>query len=398
MRAEILCPNKIGPYQLRGTIGSGAFATCKLAYRPDLDIYYACKIIARQRLDQLSDKTRFEQEIRIQQELRHPRIVQLYDLYKDALNYYVLMEYCPNGELLSYIVQRRRVPENEAKVFFKNIMDGLLFIHSLGIAHRDLKPENVLLDLEGHAKISDFGLGKYVGCDGLTSTSCGSPCYVAPEVLTEKVYNAYKCDMWSCGVILYVMVTGQIPWARRNHIELFEQIKCCSYRIPAFVSGDCAELIRGLMTLDPQKRLTIEQVLAHPWMVEAYESQIVWKEVPIVSLRRLDRFFDYDMSQENIKLAYRPSSTGKRRVTFQKEERMIRDRDEIQNTQERELTVKASVTMYKGAGSGVPECETAGPVQVETNWKDVVRQMNRKPGRGKIIRPKMKAGPNPLFM
>ena len=308
------------------------------------------------------------------------------------------MEYCPNGELLSYIVQRRKVPESEAKIFFKHIMDGLLFIHSLGIAHRDLKPENILLDLEGHAKISDFGLGKYVGCDGLTSTSCGSPCYVAPEVFTQKVYNAYKCDLWSCGVILYVMVTGLIPWGRRNHIELFEQIKSCSYRIPPFVSGECAELIRGLMTLDTEKRLTIEQVLAHPWMAEAYESQIVWNEVPIVSLRRLDRFFDYDMSEENIKLAYRPSSTGKRRVTFQKEERMIRDRDEINNTQERELTVKASVTMYKGAGSGVPECETAGPVQVETNWKDVVRQMNRKPGRGKIIRPKMKAGPNPLFM
>ena len=389
MKPKLICPNKIGPYQLRGTIGSGAFATCKLAYRADLDIYYACKIITRQRLDELSDKTRFEQEIRIMQELRHPRVVQLYDLYKDALNYYILMEYCPNGELLSYIVGRRKVPESEAKIFFKHIMDGLLFVHSLGIAHRDLKPENILLDLEGHAKISDFGLGKYVGRSGLTSSSCGSPCYVAPEVLTQREYNAYKCDMWSCGVILYVMVTGQIPWNRRNHQVIFEQIKCAAYRIPSFVSGECAQLIRGLMTRNVDSRLTIEQVLAHPWMKETFDSPIVWKEVPIVSLRRLDRFFDLDLSVENLKLAYRPASFGKRKTTFEKEEKLIGAQEKPVN----ELSVKPSVTMYQGAGTGVPACETASPDQVETNWKDVVRQINRRPMKGKIMKPKIRASP-----
>ncbi|OHT14301.1 CAMK family protein kinase [Tritrichomonas foetus] len=397
-KPEIICPNKIGPYQLRGTIGAGAFATCKLAYRADLDIYYACKIITKHRLDEMTDKTRFEQEIRILQEMRHPRIVQLYDLYKDSINYYILMEYCPNGELFSHIIAKKRLPEVEARIFFKHILDGLAFIHSCKIAHRDLKPENVLIDAEGHAKISDFGLSKYVGDSGLTRTSCGSPCYVSPEVLTGKEYNAIKSDMWSMGVILYAMVTGQLPWTRRNQLQLFQQIKKGHYHIPPFVSADCANLIRGLMCVNPDTRLTVEAAMSHSFMEEAKSEPIEWKEVPIVSLRRLDMFFEYENSDENIKLKYRPASFGKKGWNFQKEERMIQQNGKVGMIKNRQpsidLVVKPSVsTWVKPSIAGIPPCETATIEQVSTNWKTVVKKASKKGRRNskqaQIVRPKL---------
>ena len=194
------------------------------------------------------------------------------------------MEYCPNGELFSQIVAKKRLPESEARLFFKNILDGVLFIHSCNIAHRDLKPENILIDAEGHAKISDFGLSKYVGDAGLTSTSCGSPCYVSPDVLTGKEYDAKKSDMWSCGVILYTMVTGLLPWTRRNQVELFQQIRNCQYRVPAYVSPECSNLIKSLMNPDPEKRLSAEEALNHPFMEATTSEEVEWKVVPIVSL------------------------------------------------------------------------------------------------------------------
>lgn len=410
-RPEILCPNKIGPYQLRGKIGAGAFATCKLAYRADLDIYYACKIIPKQRLDQMTDKTRFEQEIRILQEMRHPRIVQLYDLFKDTINYYILMEYCPNGELFSQIVAKKRLPESEARVFFKNILDGILFIHSCNIAHRDLKPENILIDAEGHAKISDFGLSKYVGDSGLTSTSCGSPCYVSPDVLSGKEYDAKKSDMWSCGVILYTMVTGLLPWTRRNQVELFQQIKNCQYRIPVFVSAECSSLIKGLMNPDPSKRLSAEEALNHPFMEATTSEEVEWKEVPIVSLRRLDMFFEYERSDERIRLNYRPASFGKKKRTFQKDEKLLipnnftenksdsneqsKDGTEKQKQnqpQQNDLVVKPSVTQYirRPTYQGIPPVETATKEQVSTDWKNIVKKANKK-GKSKasIVKPKV---------
>lgn len=386
IKAQIVCPNKIGPYQLRGTIGAGAFATVKLAYRADLDIYYACKIIAKQRLEEMTDKTRFEQEIRILQEMRHPRIVQLYDLYKDSINYYIMMEYCPNGELFSHIVSKKRLSESDAKIFFKHILDGIYFVHSLNIAHRDLKPENILIDAEGHAKLSDFGLSKYVGTSGMTSTSCGSPCYASPEVLSSKPYNAKQSDMWSAGVILYAMVTGQLPWTKRNHVQLFEQIKRCHYHIPPYVSGDCCNLIKSLMTLNTESRLTVEQALAHPWMAERCDEIIEWKEVPIVSLRRLDKFFEIEPSADNLKLPYRPASFGKRKRTFQKETKML-----TKNTKHTaapiDMVVKPSVSTWVQPNRVVPPCETSTLEEITTNWKDVVKKVNRK--SHKIVKPKV---------
>lgn len=362
----------------------------------------------------MTDKTRFEQEIRIMQEMRHPRIVHLYDLLADSNNYYILMEYCPNGELFSYIVERKKLPESEAKVFFKSILDGIAFIHSFDVAHRDLKPENVLLDAEGHAKISDFGLAKYVGPTGITSTSCGSPCYASPEVLSGQKYNAKISDMWSSGVILYAMVTGQLPWTRRNQMQLFHQIRKCHYHVPSYLSPECNNLIRGLICLDPEKRLTVEEALKHPWMLEVTDKVAEWKEVPMVSLRALDRFFDKEPSEDYIRLPYRPASFGKKKRTFKKEERILNmkeytDDTDINNNANNEndiqenpkpsieLSLKPSVTMWvkpslsKSALQNNPTLPTAK--------KTVIKKIRKKQSsktKGAIIRPKCVYNSNSL--
>lgn len=267
----------------------------------------------------MTDKTRFEQEIRIQQQMRNENIVQLIDLYQDTLNYYIIIEFCPNGELFGRIVSNKKLSEDEARIFFSQILNGLVYIHSVNVAHRDLKPENILIDENGRAKISDFGLSKFIGQDGVVKTSCGSPVYVSPEVISGKPYDPKKSDMWSAGVILYAMVTGQLPWTKRNKIQLYEQIKKAQFPIPKELSEDCVDLIKSLMNLDINNRLTAKQALQHKFMTKKAVSALpklvpegtkLVREGPrpVISLRKLDTFFEKEMHE--IRYKDRPMSTS----------------------------------------------------------------------------------------
>ena len=263
---QVKAPSKIGPYTLRGTVGDGAFSVVKLAFNEELSQYYACKIVPKSRLSTHHLEKRFEVEIRINQQMHHPGIVGLVDILKDTLNYYVIMEFCPNGELFQYIVDHGRLTEDEAKPKIRQILEALQYIQSMNVAHRDLKPENILLDQYGQLKISDFGLSRFLDSNGLVNTPCGSPCYASPECISGKPYDGKTTDVWSCGVILYAMVTGQLPWTKRNQNQLFEQIRHGEYTIPSYISHTCSDFIRGLMTVDPKKRLTIEQAFNHPFL------------------------------------------------------------------------------------------------------------------------------------
>jgi serine/threonine protein kinase len=252
--ADIVVPPRVGPYQLLGTIGSGAFATVKLAFRQDMRLYCACKIIGKAKMSLSINKHLFEREIRLLQQLCHPRIAQLYDLFQDSLNYYIFVEYCPNGTLFSHIVASHRISEDEARVYFHDLLTAVEFVHRHDITHRDIKPENILLDSNGNIKLSDFGLAKCVGDTPFTNTACGSPSYAAPEIFTGRPYNAKKSDLWSCSVVLYTMVTGALPWTERNQIQLIRQIKPGFYSIPSSVSVQCGNLIRSLMTVSTEER------------------------------------------------------------------------------------------------------------------------------------------------
>lgn len=295
---NIIEPSEIGPYILQGSIGEGAFSLVKLCQDRHTHVYYACKIIPKSRLNTIHLETRFEIEIRINQQLHHPGIVQMFDLLVDVNNYYVIMEFCPNGELFQYIVDRNRLKENEAQPILRQILETLKYLHSMGVSHRDLKPENVLIDQLGHIKISDFGLSRFVDVNNrnLVNTPCGSPCYASPECISGKPYNGYTTDVWSAGVILYAMLTGQLPWTKRNQTQLFAQIKRGEYSIPSYLSKDCKDIIKGLMTVDYEERLTIDQALEHPWLRNTPEQFHDYENKGYVSIRQVDQYFGREIS------------------------------------------------------------------------------------------------------
>ncbi|OHS98978.1 CAMK family protein kinase [Tritrichomonas foetus] len=317
-------PKKIGPYEIRGTVGEGAFSVVKLAYSPEMKQYFACKVIERIRLKHNDLEHRFECEIRVHQQMHHPGIVNLIDILEDEHFYYVFLEFCPGGELFQHIVDSGRLQEDQAKPIMKQILESVHYIHQMGVSHRDMKPENLLLDQVGHTKISDFGLSRFLDKNGLASTPCGSPCYASPECISGAPYNGRTSDCWSCGVILYAMVTGQLPWTKRNQAQLFEQIKRGEYTIPNYLSHTCRDFISSLMCVDYKKRLTTTQALNHPFLagVTVPLFNMLNTSNAIVSLKKVDAFFGVKDEEIEYNLVERNKTSAL--IDFEKVVREIR--------------------------------------------------------------------------
>ncbi|OHT10980.1 CAMK family protein kinase [Tritrichomonas foetus] len=293
---NIVCPKSIGQYKIHGTIGYGAFSQVKLCQHMETRQYYACKIVPRSRLNTQHLETRFEIEIRINQQLHHPGIVQMIDLFMDEDNYYVIMEFCPNGDLFQYVVDRGRLNEVEAKPIFRQILETIQYLHQMGVSHRDMKPENILIDRYGRIKISDFGLSRFLGKNNLVDTPCGSPCYASPECISGRSYNGLTTDIWSCGVILFAMVTGQLPWTKRNQNQLFQQIKRGEYTIPGFISREGRNMIKSLMTVNIEQRYTVDEALNDPWLNGIPQQLNSHDIVGYVSMRQVDQYFNREIS------------------------------------------------------------------------------------------------------
>ena len=254
MKNSILIPSEIENYIFKGTIGEGSFSIVKLIQNKINNEYFACKIVPFNKLHQFGMFSRFEQEIRIYQQLYHPGTISLIDILKDNFNFYIILEFCPHGDLFQYIVDHNKISEREAKILFRYILKSLEYLHSIGIAHRDLKPENILIDKYGRLKLSDFGLSKFVNKDNLTNSTCGTPCYVSPELLSGKPFNPFKSDIWSCGIILFTMLTGELPWTKRNQTQLFNQIKKGEFIIPNYLSNEVKDLLKGIICVNINKR------------------------------------------------------------------------------------------------------------------------------------------------
>jgi serine/threonine protein kinase len=203
--------------------------------------------------------------------LRHPSIVHLLDLERDSNFYYVFLDLCAEGDLHTYIAERKFIPESEAKSLFKQIIAAVSYMHANNVVHRDLKPENVLIESvrQRRIKIADFGLSKCVAPNALAVTMAGSPCYAAPEILSATPYDPRKSDVWACGVILYAMLTGIVPWVGPSLQEVYAQIRGGQYQTPAYLSDSSRDLIRRLLCVNPAERITLRDVLAHPWMSDA---------------------------------------------------------------------------------------------------------------------------------
>ena len=178
------------------------------------------------------------------------------------------MEYASGGELFDYIVKRKRLQEDEACRFFQQIISGVEYIHKVKICHRDLKPENLLLDDQNNIKIVDFGLSNMYNEGETLKTACGSPCYAAPEMIAGKRYHGLNSDIWSCGIILYAMTCGYLPFEDPNTSKLYKKILNCDYLIPGFISKPSKDLIRKVLNTDPTKRFNVTDIRTHEWYTQ----------------------------------------------------------------------------------------------------------------------------------
>lgn len=279
-------PPVIGNFNVIRKIGDGSFSIVLLIQHMTTKILYACKAVSRQYLVEKNVFDRFEQEVRLLQSLSHPNIVRVYDVLYDDNSIYLVMEYCKYGELFRYIMASGGIKEDEAKGFFSQICDGVAYIHSRNIAHRDLKPENILLDENMKPKITDFNLSHITTPKKLLSTPCGSPFYAPPEILNGESYDGCKGDMWSLGVILYMMVTGSLPWPHCNQQMLMMHIVNTEYSIPANLSSGLQSLISSLLSRNPNCRPSAITTLEHSWLKENYKpvvSSQVYKHTTLLS-------------------------------------------------------------------------------------------------------------------
>ena len=181
------------------------------------------------------------------------------------MNIYIVLEYVPGGELYNSIERRGRFPENEARRYFQQIISAIGYCHSHKVAHRDIKPENILLDEQNNIKIGDFGLSNVLRDGQFFKTSCGSPNYAAPEVISGLSYCGPEADVWSCGVVLYALLAGALPFDDANMSVLFSKIKAAQYHLPHFFSDAVKDLVHRILNPDPIARITLPQIEKHPW-------------------------------------------------------------------------------------------------------------------------------------
>lgn len=187
---------------------------------------------------------------------------------------YLVLEHVSGGELFDYLVKKGRLTPKEARKFFRQIISALDFCHCHSICHRDLKPENLLLDEKNNIKIADFGMASLQPAGSMLETSCGSPHYACPEVIRGEKYDGRKADVWSCGVILYALLVGALPFDDDNLRQLLEKVKRGVFHIPHFVPPDCQGLLRGMIEVNPDKRLTLQEINRHPWVTAGGKGEL----------------------------------------------------------------------------------------------------------------------------
>uniref|UniRef100_A0A8K9V915 Maternal embryonic leucine zipper kinase n=1 Tax=Oncorhynchus mykiss TaxID=8022 RepID=A0A8K9V915_ONCMY len=263
-------------YEVYETIGSGGFAKVKLGRHILTGEKVAIKIMEKKELGE--DLPRVKVEIEAMKSLSHQHVCRLYHVIETNTKIYMILEYCPGGELFDYIVAKDRLSEEETRVFFRQIVSALAYVHSQGYAHRDLKPENLLIDEDHNLKLIDFGLcAKPKGGLGYElMTCCGSPAYAAPELIQGKAYIGSEADVWSMGVLLFALLCGYLPFDDDNCMVLYRKITRGSYNNPHWLSPGSILLLNQMMQVDPKHRVTIRQLLDHPWTMSGYGTPVEW--------------------------------------------------------------------------------------------------------------------------
>ena len=265
----------INNYIFQKTIGMGTFGKVKLGIFKYTKEKFAIKILNKEKIKEKMKKASFK-ENEIITKLNHINIVNVLNIIEDTENFYIIMEYCNGGELFDYIVSKERLSEKESAIFFYQIINGVEYIHSQGFAHRDLKPENILISRKNNKnilKIIDFGLShEYDEFNGeLLKTKCGSPSYAAPELIKGIPYNGFKIDVWCCGIILYAMLCGYLPFGGENNKVLFKKIIECNPEIPEILSSEAKQLLSQILVPNPEKRISIEEIKVSEFYLKGKE-------------------------------------------------------------------------------------------------------------------------------
>ncbi|KAK1326720.1 CBL-interacting serine/threonine-protein kinase 12 [Acorus calamus] len=262
----------LGRYEVGKLLGHGTFAKVYYARTVGSGESVAIKVLDKEKILKGGLIAHIKREISILRRVRHPNIVRLHEVMATKAKIYFVMEFVRGGELFNRVA-KGRLKEETARRYFQQLISAVSFCHARGVYHRDLKPENLLLDENGDLKVSDFGLSAVsdqIRQDGLFHTFCGTPAYVAPEVLARKGYDAAKVDIWSCGVVLFVLMAGYLPFHDQNLMAMYRKIYKGEFRCPRWFSSDLTRLLTRLLDTNPETRITIPEIMENRWFKKGF--------------------------------------------------------------------------------------------------------------------------------
>jgi len=258
-------------YKIISTIGSGAFGKVYKVENIIMKQIRAMKVVKKDSINFQDDKKQFLKEIEMLMNLDHPNIIKIFEYYVDDLNYYVIMEFAEGGELYEQINKLKNFKEKHAAIIMQQLLSAVCYMHSKGIVHRDIKPENIMLESKSSEDLSikliDFGTSNFIKNNQHLSMKIGTPYYIAPEVL-KKSYG-YECDIWSLGVILYMLLSGTPPFDGFDDQSILQKVKIGKYSLEGesweLISNEAKDLIKKMLTYSPEKRINAEDALKHEW-------------------------------------------------------------------------------------------------------------------------------------
>jgi len=347
-------PVQIGQFILGKNLGIGAFGKVKLATHVVTGHKVAVKILNKAKIKQLGMEEKVQREINILHLCTHPHIIRLYEVIDTPTDIFLVNEYVSGGELFDYIVSKGRLSADEARNFFHQIVSGVEYCHFQKIVHRDLKPENLLLDANDNIKIADFGLSNLMRDGDFLRTSCGSPNYAAPEVISGHLYAGPEVDVWSCGVILYALLCGSLPFDDESIPNLFKKIKSGMYSLPTHLSQLAKNLIPRMLEVDPMKRITIPEIRLHPWFQHKLPPYL---RHPPELMEKQERVVDSQVIDEVMKLPFHKAYGS--------------------------LANQNGTTNHSMNGSAVPQCPTVSRELIE---KAAALEDNRDSDNPKLLR------------
>ncbi|KAG1371475.1 CBL-interacting protein kinase 18 [Cocos nucifera] len=268
-------------YEVGRLLGQGTFAKVYYARNIGTSQSVAIKVIDKEKVLKVGLIDQIKREISVMRLVRHPNVVQLYEVMATKSKIYFVLEFVKGGELF-HKVSKGRLKEDVARKYFQQLISAVDFCHSRGVYHRDLKPENLLLDDNGNLKVSDFGLSALAETkrqDGLLHTTCGTPAYVAPEVISRKGYDGAKADIWSCGVILFVLMAGCLPFHDSNLMEMYRKIGKAEFKCPNWFPADVRRLVLRILDPNPSTRISIAKIKENPWFRKGVDFRLLEGDV-----------------------------------------------------------------------------------------------------------------------